>query len=138
MTCNVLCNVYCVPAACCCENIFPTIGNVNSNICTQITTHGAVAGLGTSPSTPWNNGKEITSYSFDHVWTSNIVFPTMLGRLIIVSDNNNISQLLRDSFSVSQQQQPPIWEPPSHYSMLHTLDMDTVTVTVRRGGWGQR
>ena len=32
-----------------------------------------------------------------------------------VSDNNNISQLLRDSFSVSQQ--PPIWEPPSHYSM---------------------
>jgi len=26
-----------------------------------------------------------------------------------------ISQLLRDSFSVSQQ--PPIWEPPSHYSM---------------------
>ena len=32
-----------------------------------------------------------------------------------VSDNNNISQLLRDSFSVYQQ--PPIWEPPSHYSM---------------------
>ena len=32
-----------------------------------------------------------------------------------VSDNNNISQLLRDSYSVSQQ--PPIWEPPSHYSM---------------------
>ena len=30
------------------------------------------------------------------------------------SDNNNISQLLRDTFSVSQQ--PPIWEPPSHYS----------------------
>ena len=27
-----------------------------------------------------------------------------------------ISQLLRDSFSVSQQ--PPIWEPPSHYSMI--------------------
>ena len=53
----------------------------------------------------------MTSYSFDHVWTSNIVFPTTLGRLILVSDNNNISQLLRDSFSVSQQQQPPIWEP---------------------------
>ena len=32
-----------------------------------------------------------------------------------VNDNNNISQLFRDSFSVSQQ--PPIWEPPSHYSM---------------------
>ena len=29
---------------------------------------------------------------------------------------DNISQLLRDSFSVSQE--PPIWEPPSHYSML--------------------
>ena len=28
---------------------------------------------------------------------------------------DNITQLLRDSFSVSQQ--PPIWEPPSHYSM---------------------
>ena len=36
-----------------------------------------------------------------------------------VSDNNNISQLLRESFSVSQQ--PPIWEPPSHYSMLLLL-----------------
>ena len=35
-----------------------------------------------------------------------------------VSDNNNISQLLRDAFSVSQQ--PPIWEPPSHYSMIYT------------------
>ena len=30
-----------------------------------------------------------------------------------------ISQLLRDSFSVSQQ--PPIWEPPSHYSMTQVL-----------------
>ena len=29
-----------------------------------------------------------------------------------------MSQLLRDSFSVSQQ--PPIWEPPSHYSMIYT------------------
>ena len=36
-----------------------------------------------------------------------------------VSDNNNISQLLRGSFSVSQQ--PPICEPPSHYSMPTTL-----------------
>ena len=35
-----------------------------------------------------------------------------------VSDDNNISQLLRDSFSVSQQ--PPIWEPPTHYSMWRT------------------
>ena len=34
-------------------------------------------------------------------------------------DNNNISQLLWDSFPVSQQ--PPIWEPPSHYSMVEPL-----------------
>ena len=32
---------------------------------------------------------------------------------------DNISQLLRDSFSVSQQ--PPIWEPSSHYSMGQAL-----------------
>ena len=31
---------------------------------------------------------------------------------------DNISQFLRDSFSISQQ--PPIWEPPSHSSMVHT------------------
>ena len=34
----------------------------------------------------WNNGKaeggsQITSYSFDHIWTSNTVFPTMPDRL---------------------------------------------------------
>ena len=34
-----------------------------------------------------------------------------------------ISQLLRDSFSVSQQ--PPIWEPPSHYSMSWSLSTFT-------------
>ena len=45
-----------------------------------------------------------------------------------VSDNNNISQLLRDSFSVSQQ--PPIWEPPSNYSMpLPQLSMIWTTAT---------
>ena len=33
-----------------------------------------------------------------------------------------ISQLLRDSFSVSQQ--PPICEPPSHYSMIDTVDIN--------------
>ena len=32
---------------------------------------------------------------------------------------DNISQLLRDSFSVSQQ--PAIWEPPSHSSMPYNL-----------------
>ena len=36
-----------------------------------------------------------------------------------------ISQLLRDSFSVSQQ--PPIWEPPSHYFMiLATLSVSQI------------
>ena len=39
-----------------------------------------------------------------------------------VNDNNNISQLLRDSFSVSQH--PPIWEPPSHYSMVLSQHID--------------
>ena len=36
-----------------------------------------------------------------------------------VSNNNNISQLLGDSFSVSQQ--PPSWDPCSHYSMCKPL-----------------
>ena len=46
-----------------------------------------------------------------------------------VIDNNNISQLLRDSFSVSLQ--PPIWEPPSHYSMGYMLPLgDTIILTL--------
>ena len=36
-----------------------------------------------------------------------------------VCNNNNISQLLGDSFSVSKQ--PPSWDPCSHYSMNYTL-----------------
>ena len=36
-----------------------------------------------------------------------------------VSDNNNISLFLGDSFSVSQQ--PPSWDPCSHYSMLNSV-----------------
>ena len=39
-----------------------------------------------------------------------------------VSDNNNMSQLLGDSFSVSQQ--PPSWDPCSHYSMELILTWD--------------
>ena len=46
-----------------------------------------------------------------------------------VSDNNNISQLLRDSFYVSQQ--PPIWEPPSHYSMCTVLYCSVLQVHLR-------
>ena len=34
-----------------------------------------------------------------------------------------ISQLLRDSFSVSQQ--PPIWELPSHYSMISSQSLES-------------
>ena len=55
-----------------------------------------------------------------------------------VSDNNNnISQLLRDSFSVSQQ--PSIWEPPSHYAMVRTLSVDIgreMVDGVRQGSGG--
>ena len=40
----------------------------------------------------------------------------------------DISQLLRDSFSVSQQ--PPILEPPSHYSMVLVLYRDQAEVTI--------
>ena len=39
-----------------------------------------------------------------------------------------ISQLLRDSFSVSQQ--PPIWEPPSHYSMTNILMLIRVLLVI--------
>ena len=83
----------------------------------------------------WEHQCQISSLTYDHAQTANTLPKTMPGRLIQylmigqlkshetnrrrVSDNNNISQLLRDSFSVSQQ--PPIWEPPSHYSMVFIL-----------------
>ena len=45
-----------------------------------------------------------------------------------VSNNNNISQLLRDSFFVSQQ--PPSWDPCSHYSMVVTEEEEGSRSTV--------
>ena len=39
-----------------------------------------------------------------------------------------MSQLLRDSFSVSQQ--PPIWKPPSHYSMIYATTWLTKILSV--------
>ena len=44
-----------------------------------------------------------------------------------------ISQLLRDSFSVSQQ--PPIWEPPSHNSMVEANNWETVERSSTCGQW---
>ena len=81
----------------------------------------------------WEGGSQITSNPFDHVWTSNIVFPTTPGRLIqfLLSDwSAEIS--CGDSFSVSQQ--PPIWEPPSHYSMAQP-ETSIVRAWSRREGY---
>ena len=81
----------------------------------------------------WEVRSQISSHKFDHAWTANTqVRPDpdckynsylVIGQLRShetnrsrVSDNNNISQLLGDSFSVSQK--PPIWEPPSDYSIV--------------------
>ena len=64
----------------------------------------------------------------------------MPGRLIqfLLGDwSTEISQLLRDSFSVSQQ--PSIWEPPSHYAMVRTLSVDIgreMVDGVRQGSGG--
>ena len=97
-------------------------------------------------STAWNNGKEVprldlTSsttpgqqihYGLPHpdskynksMWLADVSpCHAPIGRLsplpCLITQQLHvcyISQLLRDSFSVSQQ--PPIWEPPSHYSMI--------------------
>ena len=84
----------------------------------------------------WKVRSQISSHKSDHAWTANTqVRPQLdckynsylvIGQLRFhetnrrrVCDNNNISQSFRDSFSVSQQ--PPIWEPPSHYSMRVVL-----------------
>ena len=58
----------------------------------------------------WNNGKEVPRLD--------LTISSTPGQQICVIGCAHIalvSQLLRDSFSVSQK--PPIWEPPSHYSM---------------------
>ena len=95
---------------------------------------------------PWNNGKEVSRldltslttpgqqiHKFDHTRTANLcdwllcrsAAVPLVGCLLFIY----ISQLLRDSFSVSQQ--PPIWEPPSHYSMFRTLKLFKLVVSGR-------
>ena len=75
----------------------------------------------------WNNGKEVPRLDL-----TSLTMPgqqiRVIGCRVAVPHSHwlavptllfiYISQLLRDSFSVSQQ--PPIWEPPSHYSMHQT------------------
>ena len=54
--------------------------------------------------------------------TKNATFPRTPGLPCLITRQLHvcyISQLMRNSFSVSQQ--PPIWEPPSHYSMSGPL-----------------
>ena len=72
----------------------------------------------------WNNGKEVPRLDL-----TSLTMPgqqiRVIGCRVAVPHSHwlavptllfiYISQLLRDSFFVSQQ--PPIWEPPSHYSM---------------------
>ena len=83
---------------------------------------------------PWNKGKsgaqlDLTSLitprlqilKVDHTRTvihvigCRVAVPRSYWSVVPIPLFIYISQLLRDSFSVSQQ--PHIWEPPSHYSM---------------------
>ena len=74
--------------------------------------------------TPWNNGKSgaklvLTSSTTPglqiRVIGCHVAMPRSHWSAVPTPLFIYISQLLRDSFSVSQQ--PPIWDPPSHYSM---------------------
>ena len=58
---------------------------------------------------PWNNGKSGAKLDLTGSTTPGLQIHTV----------DHTFQLLRDSFSVSQQ--PPIWEPPSHYSMTRAF-----------------
>ena len=73
----------------------------------------------------WNNGKEVPRLDLTSSTTPGLQI-RVIGCCVAVPRSYwsavptplfiYISQLLRDSFSVYQQS--PIWEPPSHYSML--------------------
>ena len=81
----------------------------------------------------WNNGKEVPRLDL-----TSLTMPgqqiRVIGCRVAVPHSHwsavptllfiYISQLLRDSFFVSQQ--PPIWEPPSHYSMWLVQTLATV------------
>merc|ERR1719195_2087671 len=51
--------------------------------------------------------------------TKNATFPRTGGLPCLITRQLHLLQLLGDSFSVSQQ--PPIWDPCSHYSMIDPL-----------------
>ena len=51
--------------------------------------------------------------------TKNATFPRTGGLPCLITWQLHLLQLLGDSFSVSQQ--PPIWDPCSHYSMIPPL-----------------
>ena len=77
---------------------------------------------------PWNNGKVVPRLVLTSLTTPGQQIRVIGCRVTVPLSHWSavptplfiyISQLLRDSFSVSQQ--PPIWEPPSHYSMLRHL-----------------
>ena len=77
----------------------------------------------------WNNGKsgaklDLTSSTTPglqiRVIGCRVAVPRSYWSAVPTSLFIYISQLLRDSFSVSQQ--PPIWEPPSHYSMIRVQE----------------
>ena len=77
---------------------------------------------------PWNNGKSGAKLDLTSSTTTGLQIRVIGCRVAVPRSYRSviptplfiyISQLLRDSFSVSQQ--PPIWDPCSHYSMLNTL-----------------
>ena len=70
----------------------------------------------------WNNGKEVPRLDLTSLTMPGQQIRVIGCRVAVPRSHWSavptllfiyISQLLRDSFSVSQQ--PPIWEPPSHY-----------------------
>ena len=76
----------------------------------------------------WNNGKSGAKLDLTSLTTPGLQIRVIGCRVAVPRSYWSavptplfiyISQLLRDSFSVSQQ--PPIWEPPSHYSIAECV-----------------
>ena len=81
----------------------------------------------------WNNGKEVPRLDLTSLTMPGQQIRVIGCRVAVPRSHWSavptllfiyIAQLLRDSFFVSQQ--PPIWEPPSHYSMWPVLTLATV------------
>ena len=64
--------------------------------------------------------------------TKNATFPRTGGLPCLITLQLHLLQLLGDSFSLSQQ--PPIWEPPSHYSMILNVWIEFTYSFVLRNG----